>query len=102
MATDVAARGLDVEGVSCVIQYQPANDPNSYLHRVGRTARAGATGLAVTLVDWDKEVLALALQRRLGLSLPLVEIFSNDARLDDLAGWDMTDESSGPTARKHR
>ena len=47
-------------------------------------------------------MLALALQRRLGLSLPLVEIFSNDARLDDLAGWDVTDESSGPTARKHR
>ena len=102
VATDVAARGLDVEGVQCVIQYHPANDPNAYLHRVGRTARAGATGVAVTLVDWDKEVLALALQRRLGLSLPLVEIFSNDARLDDLAGWDVTDESSGPTARKHR
>lgn len=100
VATDVAARGLDVEGVSCVMQYQPAGDPNTYLHRVGRTARAGAIGLAVTLVDWDKEVLALALQRRLGLSLPMVEVFSNDARLDDLAGWDVTEESSGPSARR--
>jgi superfamily II DNA/RNA helicase len=100
VATDVAARGLDVEGVECVIQYQPASDPNAYLHRVGRTARAGAYGLAVTLVDWDKEVLALALQRRLGMSLPLVEVFSNNANLDDLAGWDVTGEQSGPTAKR--
>lgn len=101
VATDVAARGLDVEGVEVVIQYQPAGDPNSYLHRVGRTARAGAIGLAVTLVDWDKEVLALALQRRLGMSLPLVEVFSNNPNLEDLAAWDVTAEQSGPTAKKH-
>jgi superfamily II DNA/RNA helicase len=101
VATDVAARGLDVEGVACVIQYQPASDPTSYLHRVGRTARAGATGLAVTLVEWDKEVLALALKRRLGMEqLPIVEVFSNDDRLADVAGWDVSEESSGPSARK--
>ena len=100
VATDVAARGLDVDGVECVIQYQPASDPNSYLHRVGRTARAGAIGLAVTLVDWDREVLALALQRRLGMSLPLVEVFSNNFTLDDLAAWDVTAEQSGPTAKR--
>jgi superfamily II DNA/RNA helicase len=101
VATDVAARGLDVEAVACVIQYQPAGDPTSYLHRVGRTARAGAIGLAVTLVEWDKEVLALALKRRLGMErLPIVEVFSNDDRLDDVAAWDMTEESSGPTARR--
>ena len=101
VATDVAARGLDVEAVACVIQYQPASDPTSYLHRVGRTARAGAIGLAVTLVEWDKEVLALALKRRLGMEqLPIVEVFSNDERLADVAGWDMTEESSGPSARK--
>ena len=101
VATDVAARGLDVEAVACVIQYQPASDPTSYLHRVGRTARAGAIGLAVTLVEWDREVLALALKRRLGMErLPIVEVFSNDDRLDDVAGWDMTEESSGPTARR--
>ncbi len=100
VATDVAARGLDVEGVRCVIQYRPSDDPKTYLHRVGRTARAGADGLAVTLVDWDKEVHALALQRRLGLDLPMVEVFSNDPRLDDLVGWDVVGETSGPSARK--
>jgi superfamily II DNA/RNA helicase len=54
VATDVAARGLDVEGISHVINYQAPEDAMTYVHRIGRTARAGATGIAVTLVDWDE------------------------------------------------
>ncbi|MFC4607972.1 DEAD/DEAH box helicase [Streptomyces maoxianensis] len=53
VCTDVAARGIDVEGVTHVINYQSPEDEKTYLHRVGRTARAGASGTAVTLVDWD-------------------------------------------------
>jgi superfamily II DNA/RNA helicase len=53
VATDVAARGLDVEGVTHVINYQCPEDDNIYVHRIGRTARAGASGTAITLVDWD-------------------------------------------------
>ncbi|MCW2529441.1 MAG: box helicase [Pseudonocardiales bacterium] len=53
VATDVAARGLDVEGVTHVINYQCPEDAMTYVHRIGRTARAGASGTAVTLVDWD-------------------------------------------------
>jgi superfamily II DNA/RNA helicase len=53
VATDVAARGLDVEGISHVINYQAPEDEMNYIHRIGRTARAGAQGTAVTLVDWD-------------------------------------------------
>jgi superfamily II DNA/RNA helicase len=53
VATDVAARGLDVEGVTHVINYQAPDDEMTYVHRIGRTARAGATGRAVTLVDWE-------------------------------------------------
>ncbi len=53
VATDVAARGLDVEGITHVINYQAPEDEMTYVHRIGRTARAGATGKAVTLVDWD-------------------------------------------------
>jgi superfamily II DNA/RNA helicase len=53
VATDVAARGLDVEGISHVINYQAPEDAMTYVHRIGRTARAGASGTAVTLVDWD-------------------------------------------------
>ena len=53
VATDVAARGLDVEGVTHVINYQCPEDAMNYVHRIGRTARAGSSGTSVTLVDWD-------------------------------------------------
>lgn len=53
VCTDVAARGIDVEAVTHVINYQSPEDAKTYLHRVGRTGRAGASGTAVTLVDWD-------------------------------------------------
>ncbi|MFZ5851588.1 MAG: DEAD/DEAH box helicase, partial [Actinomycetota bacterium] len=53
VATDVAARGIDVEGVTHVVNYQCPEDEKTYLHRIGRTGRAGASGVAVTFVDWD-------------------------------------------------
>ncbi|MET9674186.1 DEAD/DEAH box helicase [Streptomyces sp. NPDC006482] len=53
VCTDVAARGIDVEGVTHVINYQSPEDEKTFLHRVGRTGRAGNKGTAVTLVDWD-------------------------------------------------
>ncbi|MEO8889858.1 MAG: DEAD/DEAH box helicase, partial [Jatrophihabitantaceae bacterium] len=53
IATDVAARGWDVEGITHVINYQAPEDEMTYVHRIGRTARAGASGTAITLVDWD-------------------------------------------------
>jgi len=52
VATDVAARGIDVEAVTHVINYTCPEDDKTYLHRIGRTGRAGATGIAITLVDW--------------------------------------------------
>ena len=53
VATDVAARGIDVENVTHVINYTCPDDEKTYLHRIGRTGRAGSEGVAVTLVDWD-------------------------------------------------
>ncbi|MGN6245833.1 MAG: helicase-related protein, partial [Motilibacteraceae bacterium] len=53
VATDVAARGIDVQDVTHVINFQCPEDEKTYLHRIGRTARAGASGTAVTFVDWD-------------------------------------------------
>ena len=52
VATDVAARGIDVAGVSHVINYTCPEDEKTYIHRIGRTGRAGATGIAITFVDW--------------------------------------------------
>ena len=53
VATDVAARGIDVQDVTHVVNYQCPEDEKTYLHRIGRTARAGAKGIAITFVDWD-------------------------------------------------
>jgi superfamily II DNA/RNA helicase len=90
VATDVAARGIHVDDVDVVIHGDPPEDHKAYLHRSGRTARAGSAGLVVTLALWNEELEVKRLQKRLGLDLPIVEIFSNDARLADLTAWDPT------------
>jgi superfamily II DNA/RNA helicase len=87
VATDVAARGIHVDGIDVVVHYDPPEDEKAYLHRSGRTARAGESGVAVTLMLWNQENEIRTIQRRLGLQIPAVEIFSNDPRLADLANW---------------
>ena len=87
VATDVAARGLHIEGVDGVIHYDPPEDHKAYLHRSGRTARAGKAGVVVSLSLWNQLVEMEVIQRRLGLRIPIVEMFSNDPRLADLADW---------------
>ncbi len=89
VASDVAARGLDIDEIDTVVHWDPAPDHKTYLHRSGRTARAGTDGVAVTLLEWNEEMAVKLLQRRLGLEdHPIVDMFSNDPRLEDLAGWD--------------
>jgi len=88
VATDVAARGIHIDDVGTVVHWDPSDDHKSYLHRSGRTARAGGTGVAVTLLLWDQELDVRRLMRRLGLDQDIVEVFSNDPRLDDLGSWE--------------
>ena len=80
IATDVAARGIDVDGITHVINYQCPEDEKTYVHRIGRTARAGADGIAVTFVDWDElarwKMIDTALE--LGLPEPLETYSSSD------------------------
>jgi superfamily II DNA/RNA helicase len=87
VATDVAARGIHVDEIDVVVHFDPPEDHKTYLHRSGRTARAGTAGVVATLVLWDQENEVRMLQKRLGLQMPLVEIFSNDERLANLADW---------------
>ncbi|MFL6081407.1 MAG: helicase-related protein, partial [Ornithinibacter sp.] len=70
VATDVAARGIDVEHVTHVINYQCPEDEKTYLHRIGRTARAGNTGIAVTFVDWDDLHRWAMINKVLDLGMP--------------------------------
>jgi superfamily II DNA/RNA helicase len=68
VATDVAARGIDVEGVTHVINYECPDDEKTYLHRVGRTGRAGASGVAITFVDWEDVPRWQLINKALGLA----------------------------------
>jgi len=70
VATDVAARGIDVDNVTHVINFQCPEDEKTYLHRIGRTARAGNTGVAVTFVDWDDLHRWALINKALDLGIP--------------------------------
>ncbi len=70
VATDIAARGIDVDGVTHVVQYELPNVPEAYVHRIGRTARAGATGVAIALVGDDERNLLRDIQRTTRQTIP--------------------------------
>jgi superfamily II DNA/RNA helicase len=88
VATNVAARGLHIDDVDVVIHYDPPDDFKTFVHRSGRTARAGEEGLVVTLVEWDEILDVERLQRSAGLNTEIVKMYSNDPRLTDLATFE--------------
>ncbi|MET7393734.1 DEAD/DEAH box helicase [Dactylosporangium sp. NPDC005572] len=103
VATDVAARGLDVSGVTHVINYDCPEDPDTYTHRIGRTGRAGATGVAVTFVDWEDMPRWRIIDKSLGMDLPEPpETYHTSAHL--LTDIDIPDGTTGslPTADRKR
>ena len=70
VATDIAARGIDVDGIRMVVNFDVPNDPETYVHRVGRTARAGARGLALTLLSPDEWLVMADIEKLIGQSFP--------------------------------
>lgn len=87
VATDVAARGIDIDDITHVINYQIPEDEQAYVHRIGRTGRAGKTGIAVTLVDWDELPRWTMIDKALGLESPdPAETYSNSPHLYDELG----------------
>ena len=74
VATDIAARGIDIEQISHVINYDVPGTPDDYVHRIGRTARAEATGDAFTLMDKEEEPLVREIEQALGRTLPRVTL----------------------------
>ena len=87
VATNLASRGLHIDDIDVVIHYDPPADYKSFIHRSGRTARAGESGLVVTLVEWDQVKEVERLQRASGLHQEIVKMYSNDPRLSDLLGF---------------
>ncbi|MCU7723165.1 DEAD/DEAH box helicase [Actinoplanes sp. KI2] len=103
VATDVAARGLDVSGVTHVINYDCPEDPDTYTHRIGRTGRAGATGVAVTFVDWEDMPRWVLIDKSMGLGMPQPpETYHTSAAL--YSDLDIPADVSGtlPTAERNR
>ncbi len=93
VATDVAARGIHIDAVDVVIHYDPPQDHKAYLHRSGRTARAGSSGVVVSLMLWNEELDIKRLMKRVRVQQPIVEMFSNDERLTRLDTWDPVAEA---------
>jgi superfamily II DNA/RNA helicase len=103
VATDVAARGLDVSGVTHVVNYDCPEDPDTYTHRIGRTGRAGATGVAITFVDWEDMPRWVLIDKSMGLEMPQPpETYHTSAAL--YADLDIPSDVSGtlPTADRTR
>ncbi|MEL6890652.1 MAG: DEAD/DEAH box helicase [Actinomycetota bacterium] len=96
VATDVAARGIDIDDIGAVIHYEPAKDVKDYLHRSGRTARAGRDGWAITFAEYNQHTQVRILQRMLRMEpAKPVEVFSNDGRLVDLHSFGDEVKSAG-------
>jgi superfamily II DNA/RNA helicase len=103
-ATEVAARGLDIEQVTHVINYDCPDDERMYLHRIGRTGRAGAAGVAVTLAVWNELARLEVIKRALQIDDETHEVFSTSPLLDELFGpfpsktrvTSRTDDGSAP------
>jgi ATP-dependent RNA helicase RhlE len=74
VATDVAARGLDIEALPVVVNYEIPYDPEDYVHRIGRTGRAGMEGIAISLVSFDEEEQLKGINRLLKRDLPLRQV----------------------------
>lgn len=88
VATNVAARGLHIEDIDIVVHFDPPEDHKVYLHRSGRTARAGKEGMVVTLVLPDQVRDVTRLEEKAGVDIEIVKMLSNDPRLRDLESWE--------------
>ena len=73
IATDIAARGIDVDGISHVINYDLPNIPESYVHRIGRTARAGAEGIAISFCDHEERAYLRDIERLIRMAIPATD-----------------------------
>lgn len=103
VATDVAARGIDIDDVTHVINYQCPDDEKTYVHRIGRTGRAGRTGVAVTLVDWDEMPRWKLISDTLGLDKPEpVETYSSSKHLYEDLGIPEGTTGRLPLAKRTR
>jgi len=96
VATDIAARGIDIDEVTHVVNYELPNVPESYVHRIGRTARAGAEGVAISLCGSEERPFLRDIERLTRQTIPSVDRRDRGAASDDLNGGAKLDQRSRP------
>jgi len=82
VATDIAARGIDVDGISHVVNFDVPNVPETYVHRIGRTARAGAAGVAISLCDGEEAAFVRDIEKLIRMSIPMQDRRANPHRAE--------------------
>ncbi len=104
VATDVASRGLDIDDVSHVINYELPNEPESYIHRIGRTARAGASGIAISLCDFGECGYLRKIEKAINNSVTVIEDhpFHSDSVFSKYKRKKKTSVKISTTKRNHR
>jgi ATP-dependent RNA helicase RhlE len=106
VATDIAARGIDVEGISHVINFDLPNVPETYVHRIGRTARAGAAGVAISLCDGEELAFVRDIEKLIRMSVPVSESRAcpNGAERPaaQMHSGRPSDHAQGPQQHRHR
>ncbi len=85
VATDIAARGIDVDGISHVVNFDVPNVPETYVHRIGRTARAGAAGIAISLCDGEEMAFVRDIEKLIRLSIPVTDQRTHSQRAEPSA-----------------
>jgi ATP-dependent RNA helicase RhlE len=104
VATDIAARGIDVEELTHVINFELPNVPETYVHRIGRTGRAGASGIALSFCDSEEKAFLRDIHKLIAKNIPVVEDhpfhFSSIAPTEIVASTAEKARSEGPKKKK--
>ena len=101
VATDIAARGIDVDGVSHVVNFDLPNVPETYVHRIGRTARAGAAGIAISLCDGEEVALLRDIEKLIRMSIPVSDRRTDQRRAEPSPAQRAATASPGDATRRH-
>jgi superfamily II DNA/RNA helicase len=101
VATDIAARGIDVDGVSHVVNFDLPNVPETYVHRIGRTARAGAEGIAISLCDGEEVAFLRDIERLIRMTIPVSDRRTDQRRTEPSPAQRASTQPSADTEQRH-
>jgi ATP-dependent RNA helicase RhlE len=100
VATDIAARGIDIDELTHVINFELPNVPETYVHRIGRTGRAGASGIAISFCDWSEKTFLTDIQKLIRKSIPVVKGHAYDNSAMHSAPVSVSSQSSSSGGRR--